>query len=681
MNDWPFHKLGRNPQRPLAAAVAIVLAATLENAASAATANSDADLEDELKFLAAERQTVVTASKLQERVEKTVATTAVITQDDIRHIGARNLLDILRVVPGLGITQSMLGVREIEVRGVKTLFSEKVLIMLNGHPLDHNLQNAGSTWVYDDLPVDTIKRVEVVRGPGSALYGANAFLAVINIITQTAKDLNGVQASTGWGSFGAQQYRASWGKQYDNTAEAALHFNYTSTAGIGTPVPQDILSQQGQNSLAPGNSQLHEGRYDLEWHTGYQGFKLDGRYISKRTGAFVGAAFALSDQTVQNYDNYFLQLSRTWQIAERFSIDTRVFHDSFNFDNLLQLKPDFFEHVALDNQRNGGEVQGNYRLSDAQTLIAGFSYAEDAQSGIVDEAGNTAGQLQAIPPFGKSRNRDRWGLYAQDVWDIVPNLRVTLGARYDEYNDFGGTFNPRLGFNWEFIKDYSLKFSYGTAYRAPAFGELDLINNPLLSGNPNLRPEQAETFETGVVARPLAGLTTQAIYYHTDISDIIGPVPGQNALLQYTNSGSMLSEGVELESRYEFDGSFQGSYVAANVVYQHTLQNSSQVPDVPQARANLLLNWAFDSHWSAFGHVLIKDSTHRGMGDSRAEVPGYALVDMSLLGQHFFSKRVDISFTIYNLFDKTYFDPAPASIPGDYQQAGRAYFGHINVRY
>ncbi|MGR9014025.1 MAG: TonB-dependent receptor plug domain-containing protein, partial [Gammaproteobacteria bacterium] len=222
----------------------------------AETSTEHDSLEKELAYLAAERQVVFTASKMEEHVDKTIATTTVITQDDIAHIGARNLLDVLRLVPGIGITQSKIGIREIEVRGVKTPLSEKVQIMLNGHPLDHNLQNAGSGWVYDDLPVDTIKRVEVVRGPGSALYGANAFLAVINIITLNAKDLNGVQTSAGWGSFDTQQYRASWGKQFSNSVEAALHFNFTDTNGINSAVPADSQSIQGLNSNAPGRSQL-----------------------------------------------------------------------------------------------------------------------------------------------------------------------------------------------------------------------------------------------------------------------------------------------------------------------------------------------------------------------------------------------------------------------------------------
>jgi len=662
----------------------LIGALILNSAAFAGAAAPNDDLEKELAYLAAERQVVVTASKIEENVDKTVATTTVITQDDIAHIGARNLLDVLRLVPGIGITQTQFGWREIEVRGVKTLASEKVQIMLNGHPLDHNLQNAGSTWVYDDLPVDTIKRVEVVRGPGSALYGANAFLAVINIITQDAKDLNGLQTSAGWGSFDTQQYRASWGKQFDNSAEAALHFNFTDTNGINSPIPDDSLSVQGLNSSAPGRSQLTEGRYDLEWQLGYQDFKLDGRYINKKAGTFYGIASILSDsRTQQDYNDYFLRLSRTWKIKDNFTVDTQIFHDFFSYDNIWQTEPNQFIRNGVQDTRTGGEIQANYHISDAQTLISGFSYAKEQQGNLIDEAGSDPANMVPVPFTTEERIRRRWGVYLEDVWDPLKNLRLTLGARYDRYNDFGGTFNPRMGFNWEFIKNYSLKFSYGTAYRAPAFGELGLANNPVLLGNPALKPEEVKTFETGIIAHPVAGLTAQATYYHSAINQIISRVPVQTAISRYDNNGSVVAEGVELETRYDFDGNLQGSYVSANYVLQHSIQLNRQLADVPQHRANLIANWAFDNTWSSFAHVLIKDSTSRDLGDMRNDVPGYALLDVGLFGKSMFNKKVDISFNVYNLFDKRYYDPAPASLNfiGDYQMAGRAFFGHVSLKF
>jgi outer membrane cobalamin receptor len=662
----------------------LVGALVLNSSAFAEASAQNDDLEKELAYLAAERQVVVTASKIEEHVDKTIATTTVITQNDIQQIGARNLLDVLRLVPGIGITQSQFGWREIEVRGVKTLTSEKVQIMLNGHPLDHNLQNAGSTWVYDDLPVDTIKRVEVVRGPGSALYGANAFLAVINVITQNAKDLNGVQTSAGWGSFDAQQYRASWGKQFDNTAEAALHFNFTDTNGINSPIPADSSSVQGLSSNAPGRSQLTEGRYDLEWQLGYQDFKLDGRYINKKAGTFFGTASVLSDdRTQQDYNNYFLRLSRAWKIQDKLTIDTQIFHDSFDFDNTWQVAPAQFSRFGLQDTRTGGEIQTNYHISNAQTVIAGFSYAKEQQSNLIDQAGSDPAHLIPVLSTTEERIRRRWGVYIEDVWDPLKNVRLTLGARYDRYNDFGGTFNPRMGFNWEFIKNYSLKFSYGTAYRAPAFGELGSANNSVLIGNPALKPEEVKTFETGIIAHPVKGLTTQATYYHSAINQLISLIPGQTAAFQYANNGSVVAEGVELEMRYDFDGNLQGSYISANQILQHSVQLGQQLADVPRQRTNLTANWAFDNTWSSFAHVLLKGNTLRNLGDTRNDVPAYALFDMGLLGKNMFGKQVDISFNVYNLFDKRYYDPAPASLNfiGDYQMAGRSFFGHISLKF
>jgi len=662
----------------------LVGALVLNSSAFADSAASNDDLEKELAYLAAERQVVVTASKMEEHVDKTVATTTVITQDDIAHIGARNLLDVLRLVPGIGITQSQLGIREIEVRGVKTLASEKVQVMLNGHPLDHNLQNAGSTWVYDDLPVDTIKRVEVVRGPGSALYGANAFLAVINIITQNAKDLNGLHTSAGWGSFDTQQYRASWGKQFKNSAEAALHFNFTDTNGIKSPISVDSLSVQGLSSAAPGKSQLTEGRYDLEWQLGYQDFKLDGRYINKRTGSFFGAASILSDaRTQQDYNDYFLRLSRTWKIQNNFTVDTQVFHDYYSADNIWQIAPSQFFRTGFQDTRTGGEIQANYHISDTQTIISGFSYAKEQQGNLIDESGPDPTHLITALSSSEERTRRRWGVYIEDVWDPLKNVRMTLGARYDRYSDFGGTFNPRLGFNWEFVKNYSLKFSYGTAYRAPAFGELGLVNNPVVLGNPMLKPEEVKTFEAGIIAHPVKGLTTQATYYHSAINQLISQVPGQTTAFRYDNNGSVVAEGVELETRYDFDGNLKGSYVSANYVLQHSVQLNQQLADVPRHRTNLTALWAFDNTWSSFAHVLIKGSTLRNPGDTRNNVPGYALLDVGLLGKNMLGKKVDISFNVYNLFDKRYYDPAPTSLNfiGDYQMAGRAFFGHISLKF
>jgi len=647
----------------------------------AIAALDDRSLDDELAWLRAEAMYTTTASKMKESLDKTTATVTTITQQQINDMGARNLLDVLKTVPGFGVTQSRYGMRQIEVRGVSTLVSEKVLFLLNGHPLDHNLLNAGSVFVYDDLPVGTIKRLEIVRGPGSALYGANAFLAVVNIITQNAKDLNGFHASVAAGSFGTQQYKASWGKQFANTFEAALHFNYADAKGIRTPLYTD------SSRSVLGKSQLNEGRYDFEWQLGYQDFKFEGRYIDKSQGAFFGPTNVLVDnRTKQNYENYFLKLSRQWKVTDAFAVDTQIFYDVFTMNNTWQIAPNLFWHNVVPNKRIGGEVQANYIVSNSQKIIAGFSYAKEIQNKLIDEYGSSPFNLASGANSTTNKKRSRWGVYAQDIWDPFENLRLTLGLRYDNYSDFGGTLNPRVGLNWEFVKDYSLKFSYGTAYRAPSFGELT-YTNPVAQGNSSLQPEIVKTFEGGIVAHPVSGLTTQAIYYNTRVDKIITYVPlSGTSTTQYGNSGNLVAQGVEGEIRYDFDDDFKGSYLSANSVWQRGIQSGLQLADVPRYRTNIMANWAINRTWSSFAHVLIKSRSLREAGDLRPSTAGYTTVDLGILGKNIFNQnaqKVDIGFNVYNVFDKRYYSPAPQNLNfvGDFQDAGIAFFGHVDVHF
>jgi iron complex outermembrane receptor protein len=174
-------------------------------------------------------------------------------------------------------------------------------------------------------------------------------------------------------------------------------------------------------------------------------------------------------------------------------------------------------------------------------------------------------------------------------------------------------------------------------------------------------------------------------YYHIDIKSIISPVLTANTgVSRYDNSGSLTTQGVEGEIRYDFTGDLHGSYLSANSVWQSSIQSDRQAADVPRYRTNLMANWAIDNTWSSFAHVLIKSRTLRDLGDARANsVSGYALVDLGIVGKNIFNQKIDVGFNVYNLFDKRYYDPAPPNLSfvGDFQAAGIAFFGHVDVHF
>ncbi len=639
-----------------------------------AAAEKDLALAEELKALHEAYSYTTTASRVLENVDKSIATVTVIPQQQIRNMGARNLLDVLRVVPGLGITQSEYGFREIEARGVKTAFSEKVLLMLNGHPLDHNLQNSGGTWVYDDLPIDNIKRLEVVRGSGSALYGANAFLAVINIITKEPKDLNGVELTARGGSFASQQYHLVAGKDFDGLKVGA-DFHFADTDGIRalitekTPVP----------TSAPGYSKPYEQRYDLGWNAEYKGFKLDGRFINKKTGAFIGFGSFGPDSQLE-YNDYFIRAAYQADLTNELSIDSKLSYSAFSFNNLWQLQPNLYFKAAIQNTKLKGETQLTYRLNPDNTAILGFSAEQQSQFHPVAQAGLSPNNLQTVAAWGIATERFVWSLYAQDIWDIFDNLRLVAGARFDDYSDFGSTFNPRVGLNWEISKGYAFRFSYGTAFRAPSFGETTLVNNAALLGNPSLSPESIETFELGFSAHFADALQSQITFYQSHIDHIISLQPLSSGIQQYQNSDKLTARGIELESKYSFA---KNTYLSFNYVFQDTKDDHGQrLANTPQHRANVMANLELSDHVNFYIDTLLKGSTSRSVGDTRKNTAGYGLINTALTVADIGIKGWEASFSIFNLLNKDYSSPTSiSSLYNDMPQAGRAFFGAVKVRF
>jgi len=160
---------------------------------------SDADFLDDEALLWDEEK-IFTATKFSLPMRRAPAIATIVTDDEIKNSGARDLFDVLNLVPGLAVHMNWIGVKTVEVRGIDSHNTEKLLFMMNGHRL--NAPFFGSaTRIFDDLPIDNIRRIEVIRGPGSALYGANAFSGIVNILTKEAIDTNGLTVTAGTGSF------------------------------------------------------------------------------------------------------------------------------------------------------------------------------------------------------------------------------------------------------------------------------------------------------------------------------------------------------------------------------------------------------------------------------------------------------------------------------------------------
>jgi iron complex outermembrane receptor protein len=197
--------------------VAVLFAIGLRCFAKQDDANKAQDLfEMPFEELAEQSYTVYGASKYEQKVSEAPANITIITAEEIRKYGHRTLADVLQSVPGLYTTYDR-NYHYIGVRGFRQPgdYDTRILILINGHRINDNVNDSVSSGTTFPLDVDLIEKVEVIRGPGSSLYGGNALLAVINVITKDAKTLKGVEVSGEVASFDTQKGRVSYGHNFD----------------------------------------------------------------------------------------------------------------------------------------------------------------------------------------------------------------------------------------------------------------------------------------------------------------------------------------------------------------------------------------------------------------------------------------------------------------------------------
>ncbi len=662
--------------------------------------------DDEFLFLHAE-QYVSIATRGEEKAGKAPSIVTVITAQEIENLGAKTLTDIMRIVPGFDIIKSAtLGRVVMGSRGVRTA-DMKIKVLLDGHSLN-NAWDGGTSFFFDDLSLKNVKKIEVIRGPGSALYGANAFLAVINVVTKDAADIDGVEVSSGFGSYDTQEYDILFGKTLygvDITGSAA----YFNTNGLSETIKEDKIAGS-PISLSPGDTDDSRNKLDLNMKLAYKGLTFTGKYMNKDTEQFVGPSFILVDEG-DNFFNYAMaDLRYKWEIGDKLTVTPRVYYDQYDQDLLASpLPPGFSSREDLDgdgdieqfpegvlnhgiatNRRIGSDTQFDYNLFDNNTLTFGFSYEWERMDNIQTERNFeqtplglvSLGEMQRMPEEGnwiRESLRQIWAVYIQDKWDISDNLGFTIGIRHDHYSDFEGTTNPRLGFVWSFLDDFTFKALYGQAFRAPNFNELYLINSIGFIGNPDLQPETIRTYELDLHYRFTENLSFGVNYFFNVIRDELRlrVLEGQTPF--FANAGGSNIQGIEFETKANLSHVWKGAYAFANYTYQDAETKGDPLPEIPRHKGNVGFNIGITKYLNANISAFISDERIRAQDDAREDSPGYALVNLTLIAKEFFND-MKIKASLNNLFDKEYDDPV-RSIPTDIPRPGRTFYIELGYKF
>ncbi|MDD5410294.1 MAG: TonB-dependent receptor [Methylobacter sp.] len=671
----------------------------------------------------AEMPVVTIATGTPKPIFQSAAVISVITAEQIKSMGATELHEVLETVPGVHASlQENTYDYNYSMRGIRNTQNSQVLILLNGTRITTPF--SGTLMTGMELPIEAIQQVEVIRGPGSALYGADAFAGVINIITKKAKDINGTalgarvgdhSTQSGWGQHGAQW--AGW--------DVATSLQYQHTSGDGGRIVNADTQTGYDNAFgthashAPGalNTRYEtlNGHLNLQrkhWDIGFWAFN------SIDAGTRAGAAGALDPNGVGNSEQYLGDARFStedwldnWELMAHASYQQANGQGQFQLfpdnavlpigsdgnitsslsDSSLVLFPNGFNlNIGRIEKIPSLELSSVYKGLDNHMLrfSTGFRY-----EGITTNDSRNFGYGKPLPavvdgaltdvtgtPLAYLPNTHRtiWSLVGQDEWQIANDWLLTAGVRYDDYSDFGGTVNPRVALIWDINEQVTSKILYGKAFRAPNFAEQFTQNNPVVLGNKNLNPETINTYEWAIDYRPFSSLRTAANVYYYEINNLISAVPASSKITNiYQNSGNQDGYGTELEWNWQVAEQWN---VKGNYAWQHSTneQTNQQVASVPEHHVYVAFQWQFMPKWQLqpqmnwIGGRINPIVANGALGD-------YETIDLTLRGKKLLG-HLNLAASLRNAFDTNYYEPA-LPFPGNLPMPGRSFYLEASVNF
>lgn len=595
---------------------------------------------------------VVSASKFPQKVTEAPASVTVITAADIRDYGYRSLADILRSVRGLHVSYdrnySYLGVRGFSRPAD---YNSRVLLLIDGYRANDNIYDQAGIGSEFPIDVDLIERVEFVPGPGSSIYGSNAFFGVINVVTRRGASLDGFEAAGAAGSFRSRAGRASFGRRLANGAELLVSATAARSRGQDLFYPE-FVPLGVADGFARG---LDFDRQEQVFaKLSYAGWTLQAVHGERTKGiptaSFGTAPGVAGTQTLDRAS--YLDLRHARGLGGGRELTGRIYYGRYDYegDYVYDLPP---------LTRNKDLARGAWWGAEAKLLDAGIAghkliFGAEYQRDLRQQQVNYDEQPR-VSYLDDACSGNRVGLYVQDEIGLREDLTLNAGLRYDHHARFGGIFNPRLGLIHRLPSQTFVKLLYGQAYRAPNAFEL-YYSFPGAGGqkpNPDLRPERIATYELAVERYYTDRLRLGASIFHYAVKDLINATTDPaDGLLVFRNLDRARATGAGIEAERAWRG-------GARLRASYSLQ---QVEDATGARLTnsprhlAKLNWAAPLPLGRLraGLELQYTGARRTLA---GETGGYWLANLNL-GAAELARGLDAALTLYNLFDKRYADPA-----------------------
>ncbi len=620
---------------------------------------------------------VTSVSKKAEKETEAAAAIYVITQEDIKRSGATAIPELLRMVPGITVTRAGSHDWTVTSRGSNDQFSNKLLVLMDGRTIYSHLFS-GVIWEVQDTMLEDIDRIEVIRGPGATLWGANAVNGVINIITKSAKDTQGGLAVASAGNqvrgIGSMRY----GGKLAEESHIRTYAKYT-----------DYNSE-----FRPNGSSANDN-----WHKSQAGFRSDSKIMDGDKLNIQGDIYSIDEDI--NYTIPDLTSGTYSTPAEgakasggnimakwerKTSKDSQISLQAY-FDNT------FYKTSFFNDETNTFDV-------DFQQVWTGWSGQEIVWGGgyrFINSKNDPSSAQYALIP--SNRNDNLLSAFVQDKFTLIPSeVFLTLGSKFEHNSYTGVEVQPSARLSWLAADNQTVWASVSRAVHTPSPGtnsvQQSLVIVPpsmavpiptvlSLVGNTSLDSEELTAYELGYRIQPTKSLALDAAAFYNDYDKIFNGnlgtavVPGayvfQPVLAENTNSAR--SMGAELSAKWNVSNQWQmaGSYSYISLVFDSKSSiGYSFVGKHPKHQFNMRSTYLFPYNIEMTNALYFVDDLS-GVG-----VPGYHRFDTRF--SYEVTKGLEVSLVGQNLFDDRHQEFSPFFYKSA-AEIGRSVYGSVAVKF
>lgn len=613
------------------------------------SANGQADTSDidklfEMSLTELFNQKIVTSSKYSQTLTEAASSISVINYDEIKDFNFKTLAEILNTRSGFYLSND----RNYIYAGSRGFsrpsdYNNRIVVLVNGHVINEVVY--GSSFIEHILGIspDDIEKIEIIKGPGASIYGTGAMLNTINIITKDGSTGKGLRTTLEKGSYGMYSASASYGTVTDKC-------NLFIAAGGGFSEGENFYfpeldNPENNHGISKGLDWENYGNLLTLFKSGNLTFT--GNISARKKGIPTGAFETdLTDKPYSFDRRYFLETSYRKDIKNNKQILLRAYYDNYFYKGFYPTgEENIYDHSS--GEWVGAEFQYFLKTGQRNEIISGAEFNHvfraDYREWTDDETF-----------FNNNFPYSKFSVYLQDQFEIISNLKITAGIRYDWYSVFNDAFTPRLALVYTYSDRSAIKAMYNEGFRIPNIYEAYYESEGFHKHNPGIKPEKINAGEITWINRISKNLTGTVSVYSFDIINLIDQyLDEEDGLTSFKNIGKTRGSGLETELNFRNKSSL-GGFVNL------TIQKASD-----RIKKDILTNspgYLFKSGLTVKPCKLFTISPEFYYESERKTLSGNTtgnlyLINFSINAEKIF-KFLNISLKINNLLNYKYYSPA-----------------------